>query len=762
MDRGHFTVPGCLVGASDLAIGRARALACSLDADDIPFAKLIECRKDGVREVVVFELDVEVPQVRQYPIRPTELIAATFTEADAFAPIVHALRKNFPQVPHLNLHWQEYPRNLCLYDERYDDIRRRWTPPRFIHDIRRWLALTAQGKLHQEDQPLEPLLADYVGHIVLPTHLLNSGRGATKLFVSVAHRGEDGRLFVLTQATPAEGATVSMVASVHRCPPLTHGVIHRKPANLADLASMTGSTGLDLVGELRERLTEWKHENNAILEANLLLVILFPKKRHDQGEVESVDTWAFFLGNAAREGDGAADLLVRDIGTRIGLWLPQEREVGFLLRPDESRRGEDIGLDVLNVVRALDRPMAATLNGVSAAEEATLVAVGVGALGSQLVMNVARSGLGRWTLVDHDHLMPHNVARHALGGSFVGWNKAEAIAAVANDILPDAKLFSALPVDVLSPGDRAKDLSTAFANADAIVDMSTSVSVARALALNVESPARRLSVFLAPSGADLVLIAEDTTRTLTLDALEMQYYRAVLNDGCLAGHLADADGQHRYARSCRDITSTLPQNLVALHAGLAARALQETLRTPEAAAAVWRAGDDGTVQRVDIQMFSVVRQEANPWSVVSDEGLLEKLTALRATKLPNETGGVLLGSFDVDRRILYIVDALPSPPDSEEWPTLYIRGCDGLSKIVAESVQKTRGMIEYVGEWHSHPEGATPAASPDDFEVFAWLADLMSADGLPAVMLIVGHHGQTSCYVGEIAGRTNLLAGNEQ
>ena len=56
------------------------------------------------------------------------------------------------------------------------------------------------------------------------------------------------------------------------------------------------------------------------------------------------------------------------------------------------------------------------------------------------------------------------------------------------------------------------------------------------------------------------------------------------------------------------------------------------------------------------------------------EALLAKLSSLREPKLPNETGGVLLGSFDVERRILYIADALPSPPDSEEWPTLYIRG----------------------------------------------------------------------------------------
>ena len=75
---------------------------------------------------------------------------------------------------------------------------------------------------------------------------------------------------------------------------------------------------------------------------------------------------------------------------------------------------------------------------------------------------------------------------------------------------------------------------------DAILDMSTSVSVARMLARDTESTARRISLFLTPSGRDLVLLAEDKERGITLDALEMQYYRAVLNDRRLSGHLDHA------------------------------------------------------------------------------------------------------------------------------------------------------------------------------------------------------------------------------
>lgn len=68
-------------------------------------------------------------------------------------------------------------------------------------------------------------------------------------------------------------------------------------------------------------------------------------------------------------------------------------------------------------------------------------------------------------------------------------------------------------------------------------------------------------------------------------------------------------------------------------------------------------------------------------------------------------------------------------------------------------------MLEYIGEWHSHPPSVRVAASGDDLKVFAWLTELMQADGLPGLMMIVGDPGHTSCYVGEITKEENLLPG---
>ena len=104
--------------------------------------------------------------------------------------------------------------------------------------------------------------------------------------------------------------------------------------------------------------------------------------------------------------------------------------------------------------------------------------------------------------------------------------------------------------------------------------------------------------------------------------------------------------------------------------------------SPSANLTVWRVDPRGNVKRVDIALAETVQFSRGDWQVSTDEFFVGKVKKYRAVKLPNKTGGVLLGHFDLERKIVYIVDTLPSPPDSKEWPTLYIRGSQGLKTKV--------------------------------------------------------------------------------
>jgi Prokaryotic homologs of the JAB domain len=57
---------------------------------------------------------------------------------------------------------------------------------------------------------------------------------------------------------------------------------------------------------------------------------------------------------------------------------------------------------------------------------------------------------------------------------------------------------------------------------------------------------------------------------------------------------------------------------------------------------------------------------------------------------------------------------------------------------VRAATMRTGSQLQYIGEWHSHPDGHTAEPSEDDLKLFSWLQDYTRQDGYAPVMLIVG------------------------
>ncbi|MGE5437696.1 MAG: Mov34/MPN/PAD-1 family protein [Syntrophothermus sp.] len=123
------------------------------------------------------------------------------------------------------------------------------------------------------------------------------------------------------------------------------------------------------------------------------------------------------------------------------------------------------------------------------------------------------------------------------------------------------------------------------------------------------------------------------------------------------------------------------------------------------------------------------------WTLVFDDYLIQKIMKARESKLPNETGGILIGSYDHQRKVIYVVDSVLSPSDSIEWPNVYIRGIKGLRKKVEYIEKVTDSMLYYIGEWHSHPTECSPEPSHDDYNAFIWLSKVLNESGLKSQCL---------------------------
>lgn len=761
----YLDAPGAITAPGDLHIAKAQETVRALTGGALPFVEFVECRRvpsvaeggDGT-EVVVFDVEVELSQLKSQDIHRRERVAVVYHPSDVATPEVLTLRADFPRVGHLNPRLVELPRSLCLYDAPYSELKLQWTAAGFVGRIREWFAKTAQETLHADDQPLEPLLVGAFCPIVLPPDLFSGGDLALPDHLAVygVDSGDDRMVLIAnpSKSNPPGQKAMAFVAVGVQGQPQQHGPIHKPPTDLQQLGCFLAKAGIDLRAALHERLRSWRGDPQT-LNTNMILIAALPKIRHEGAEPEATDIWAFMFtrkeAEAPTNGKKPSFCTALEVGRRVGLWEVHDQQLGLLLAPDDSKQGADVGVVLLNPTYAFSREGAARSNGQAKRESRKMTLIGAGALGSQVYTNLLRAGFGEWDLIDKDHLLPHNLAKHALFGFHVGYPKVNCLAELANETIYGDPVATPILADVLEPGRAADQVNQSLNESALILDCSASVAVARHLARDLETPARRVSLFLNPSGSDGVLLAEDAERKIPLDTLEMQYYRLLISDPALSGHMRQPGGRIRYGFSCRDFSSAIPQDLVALHAASGSRALNRVAQDDAAIIRLWRTNPDNfAVQEITVSLSSVVEHPLNGWTLCTDESLLNKIGGLRCAKLPNETGGILIGSYDTQRKIVYVVDTVPSPPDSREWPTVYIRGCQGLREQVDRIETATAGMLGYVGEWHSHPDGCSSRPSGDDRNVFAWLTEIISPNDLPPLMLIVGEGDQLGWHLGQL------------
>jgi hypothetical protein len=281
-------IAGKDIPLSDLKIPRAKQFAeYLLQAGTEVFATPVGTLlvSDDV-EAVLFRVQVQRPQYLAYDIRREETLAAIFTGRDHTYPQVFALRKDFPAVPHLNLLRDELPRSLCLYDQPWQNVRLNWTPAQFLSRTRYWLAQTALGTLHAEDQPLEPLIQGSSSRIILPSDF------------SVWPADQNGRALDIFRAQDQPPGEVTLIAHWHdaqqnhgaihstpiiiQCPTQTHGVIRREPNNLQELHEICAESGMNLAKDVAAKIKVWHlaKPDQRIFDTKLMLILVLPKAIH--------------------------------------------------------------------------------------------------------------------------------------------------------------------------------------------------------------------------------------------------------------------------------------------------------------------------------------------------------------------------------------------------------------------------------------------------------------------------------------------------
>jgi hypothetical protein len=449
--------------------------------------------------------------------------------------------------------------------------------------------------------PLDPAIAPSFLSLVLPPNF------DPLAYASYLALRRNEHVLAPILLVPSEGVDVpevNLYACIHLLTDaVPHGAMIDLPFNFAELLEIYKELGVDIAAKISELFNRDLNDPSLVtrFQKALVLIITTPLT-YRVGRVGAKTTRAFM----------SAEVTLLDLASALGIASVQDGAIARLLsQPVDEEKLREQQIMPLNVIDGFTRDMARAASGRENTENRNLVAIGVGALGSQSVLNLARMGNSRWQVIDQDFVMPHNLARHVAPGARIGYSKAEVLVQEINGLFQGNDAI-ALQAAILGD-DTEEPVNSALESAERVLDFSASVEVARWLSHRTRFEAPVSSYFVNPSGTALVALHEGPDRDGRDGVVEMAYYSLLTEDCTLKDHLAST-GNVRIG-SCRDVSATIPQSRMGLFAGLVSEDVEATQDLAEPMIRIWSMKASGGVAVRDQVVPQFAAVTLDDWTV---------------------------------------------------------------------------------------------------------------------------------------------------
>lgn len=727
----------------------------------------VRCRSWNPNYVAVaLNVPVDLPSrgpVDDIDIRPTEPVILLFhkTRFPRKPPIVYSDRKDFPtaRLPHLNPTSPGMPASLCLHRGSLDDWFAEHSLPDLVGRVRAWLRDAAASRLiRQEDRFEGTRISDPIGIVIYPPADLIEA--VEKCWNESG--GQAGNCFLMVTFLKNE------VAKEHYPSRLSYRVDFPLPG------PPTGKL-VDLFGKYNRAMGERPQEDKLLFgllvwSPQAPLAEYFGSLPSSYGELKD-----FCKRLGIELEDAVADY--RDIGAQllggvpiivallrsqplIGSNSPVELLHFSVLASDEhceddGRWKEDAPVLVLSHRTPLTVAFASEMSREDVPDPSSFALVGCGAVGSKLSLHLARAGHVSQTLIDEADLSPHHLVRHGLAPEYVGKNKAEALKEyiISTYRLDQGSLnIRAYPRSIYDLLERPEEL----AGIPYLVDATASSAVLSALVAEDGLPGgvHYSRCEIADEGRLGLLFWEGQERNPRVDDLQAllfnfgQHVPAVTR--WLVAHQRERQEERAAAleeigigMSCSSTTLRLADDVVSFHASLFSAAYKER--------ELWARENAGKIQISLLSVEDAVSTSTNTvvvppvivlaangradWQVRVQAQVQQKVSVWTKKAGRKETGGLLLGLAHKKRKIIYVTDVLPPSRDSKGTPYAFKRGVKDYPEILDAIEARTGGLIGYVGEWHTHPDGLASLSDPDLRAVKEIRAHLDLA-GLPTHIMV--------------------------
>jgi integrative and conjugative element protein (TIGR02256 family) len=459
---------------------------------------------------------------------------------------------------------------------------------------------------------------------------------------------------------------------------------------------------------------------------------------------------ALFLGLRYPARRGGFEWLFVMLG-RHGL----SRQTAVLsVRPSDQRRAfEDAKVGLIRAQRLGRDRLQFRNTGVvpASASDKCIAFIGLGALGSHAAELLGKAGIGRIRLMDPDSINTGNVARHIASVTDFGASKVMVVA---------RRLLGINPYLTFEPGDLVAKSAVAsldgleefIEQADLVICTTADDSVEAAvneIALIRRKPVlygRVLHrgaigrVFLVRPGEDAchACLATYAHAGRAGDAVPRDWIDVREDD---EGVLVHECGRPVIAGSGIDLSFT---------SSLIARTALDFLAGTAGASNHWVWTRDASTQidpRLDRSLATCrlsvppdadcpICQEPRVRTVVLLPVAADLIREEAARSPRVETGGILLGHIDADRRAI-VARATGPGPRAEQSSTRFRRDVEFVQRHVERAASELGDRGQYIGEWHTHPTADT-TPSPTD------VASLNGISAAPhyltrsPVMVIVG------------------------
>lgn len=433
----------------------------------------------------------------------------------------------------------------------------------------------------------------------------------------------------------------------------------------------------------------------------------------------------------------------------------QRAQGGVLLADDAEKRRRFAAAPVVGIrvhsIRREDLHLRNTGVVESGIVGKTVALIGLGALGSAAADLLAKAGVGTFRLCDLDYLATGNVTRHVGGIADFGAAKARVVASRLLEINPHVRLVGEDLEPWSATGDPER-LAAMIAAADLIVATTADEGVetfVNHLAVLQGKPVvygRALlrasvgRVFLVRPGQDackacLAAYAEDgrTSKPTPAEWIDVR-------------ESPDEPILHECGRP------VIPGSAVdlAFIAALAARVALTTLEgraggdnhwlwareaVPAVAALLDRPLSTAAV-RLEPRSDCAICAEPEIAQVVLNEGVSGQIETIVEASIDAETGGILIGHVDEQRRAV-IVRATKPGPGAERSATRFRRDVAYVQAELDRASTELGDHGGYLGEWHSHLV-ADPRPSPTDIASLLGIAHAPNYLTRSPMMIIAG------------------------